>query len=132
MNGAVDPFEIRRLLPDYEAHMAGYQVASEGTRRSLRNQLDIGYGDHPRERLDLFFPAAPSGRPAPVHLFVHGGYWRAHVKETYAFVADAVTQAGAIAVIVEYPLMPGLRMATLVSSVRRAAVWVRNHAAAFG
>ncbi|UXN74064.1 alpha/beta hydrolase fold domain-containing protein [Devosia sp. A8/3-2] len=47
-------------------------------------------------------------------MFIHGGYWRAFSKSDYSLVADTVTAAGVIAVIVDYALMPAMRMATLV------------------
>jgi arylformamidase len=126
-----DPFRISALVPDFEAVQAWFKVASNAARARLRSQLDIAYGPGERETLDLFFPAALEG-PLPVHLFVHGGYWRANVKEDYAFVAETVTAAGAIAAIIEYSLMPGARMAQIVDQVRRAAAFVQQTAPTFG
>ncbi|MDB5525013.1 MAG: esterase [Rhizobium sp.] len=123
MNETVDPFKIRALVPDFEAIAQGYATRSDATRASRRNILDIAYGAHEDERLDLFFPEALEG-PLPVHMFIHGGYWRANRKEDYAFVAETVTAAGAIAVVVEYSLMPKVRMADIVRQVRRAADWI--------
>jgi arylformamidase len=97
----------------------------------IPHRLDAPYGPAPRQRLDLFFPRGADG-PAPIHLFVHGGYWRANDKENFAFPAKTITAAGAIAAIVEYTLMPGARMAQLVDEVRSAARWVHDHAAGFG
>jgi arylformamidase len=54
------------------------------------------------------------------------------VKEDYAFVADGVVAAGAIAAIVEYTLMPGARMAGLVAEIRAAMRWLAEHAHEFG
>ena len=64
-------------------------------------------------------------------MFIHGGYWRAQSKDRYAFVADEVTAAGAIAAMIDYSLMPKARMATLVDQTRRAARWLSEHAATF-
>ncbi len=131
MTDAVDPFRIRAIVPSFDVYMAGYAAASAATRARLRHQSDIAYGPAPRQRIDLFFPDASSAG-MPVHMFVHGGYWRANVKEDYAFVADTVTSAGAIAAIVEYDLLPGIRMAEQVGQIRAAAAWLAAHAAGFG
>lgn len=121
-----DPFKIRDLVPAFEAINADYAVASAAARDRHRHVLDLAYGDGPRQKLDLFLPESRNG-PAPVHIFIHGGYWRANDRETYHFIAESVLQAGAIAVFPEYTLMPGARMAQLVSEVRQAALWVGAH-----
>jgi arylformamidase len=59
----------------------------------------------------------------PVHMFIHGGYWRMFSKRDYSCLADTITVAGAIAVIVDYALMPSVRMANVVDQVRRARDW---------
>ena len=126
-----DPFLIRAHVPEFEAHLAAYRRASERTRQSLRGVRDLAYGDHPDEKLDLYLPSEGEG-PFPVHIFVHGGYWRAFSKLDFAFVADAVTAHGAIAAIIDYSLMPKARMATLVGQVRRAVAWLAAQAGRWG
>jgi acyl-CoA reductase-like NAD-dependent aldehyde dehydrogenase len=60
------------------------------------------------------------------------GYWRMFSKRDYAYIADAVTAAGAIAVIVDYALMPQVRMAAIVDQVRRAERWIAERIADHG
>jgi len=131
MTQTIDPFMIRAHVPEFEAHLAAYRRASERTRQTLRGVRDLAYGDHPDEKLDLYLPPGGDG-PFPVHVFVHGGYWRAFSKLDFAFVADAVTAHGAIAAIIDYSLMPKARMATLVGQVRRAVAWLTDHAGRWG
>lgn len=126
-----DLFQISHIVPDFQVQFEDYQASSAATRRTLRSHLDVPYGPAPRQRIDLFFPPGElSG--APVHMFIHGGYWRAQVREDYAFVADGVTAAGAICAIVEYTLMPGARMADLVRETREALAWLAAHSSEFG
>jgi arylformamidase len=123
---------IRAHVPNWEANVADCRAASEATRRNHQDWRTASYGARPDETLDLFFPAGSVGVARPVHLFVHGGYWRAFSKTDYAFVADAVNALGAIAAIVDYSLMPGARMSELVNQTRRAAFWLSANAASFG
>ncbi|OCJ17348.1 esterase [Rhizobium sp. AC44/96] len=92
---------------------------------------DVAYGDGPDETVDIFFPKGPR-QNLPVHLFVHGGYWRMFSKRDYSCIANTVTLAGAIAVIVDYSLMPAQRMEVLVDQVVRAKEWVIQHIASYG
>ena len=126
-----DPFRTRDHVPDFDRHVADYAARSAATRARLPMRADIAYGPTPAERLDLFFPP-PVAATGAVHLFIHGGYWRMFAKEDFSFVAETVTQAGAIAVIVDYALMPAVRMETLIAQLRRACGWVRGHIGEFG
>jgi arylformamidase len=92
---------------------------------------DIAYGQGPSERLDLFFPEGASSNP-PVHMFVHGGYWRMFSKRDFSCIADTITDAGAIAAIIDYALMPTVRMAALVEQVRLAARWIGGNMGDYG
>jgi len=127
-----DPFMIRAHVPDWEASVADYRAATAATRANHPHWRTQAYGDGADETVDLYFPAGGVAEPGPIHMFVHGGYWRAFSKDDNAFVADAVNAAGAIAAIPDYSLMPGARMATLVDQTRRAARWLSEHAASFG
>ncbi|WJI75152.1 MULTISPECIES: alpha/beta hydrolase [unclassified Mesorhizobium] len=96
---------------------------SEETRANVPMVADVAYGADATETMDLFFPEGKQDR-LPVHMFIHGGYWRMFSKRDYSYVAQTVTNAGAIAVIVDYALMPTVRMARIVDQVRRAKRWV--------
>lgn len=128
-----DLFNIRAHVPRFADHVADYHAASAATRARLTARLDVAYGDGPGENLDLFFPdPILSSGPAPVHLFIHGGYWRANSKNDFSYVADSVVSQGAIAAILDYSLMPHARMAALVDQARRAASWLGRQAQEFG
>lgn len=126
-----DPFRTRDVVPDFDRHVADYAARSAETRARLPMHPDIAYGPSPAERLDLFLPP-PHRATGAVHMFIHGGYWRMFAKEDFSFVAETVTRAGAIAVIVDYALMPSVRMATLVAQIRQARDWIAAHIGAYG
>jgi len=126
-----DLYRIRDFVPEFE------EIAAETARRSralasrATIRRDIAYGDSPRAVLDLIFPDNPAPG-APLHMFIHGGYWRSGEKADHSCVAGPVLAAGGIAAIVEYDLMPGTRLGTIVSQIRRAAQWLADNAAGFG
>lgn len=132
MTVSPDPFMIRAHVPRWAESVADYTIASDTTRSANPGRRTVAYGDGADERLDLYGADGPAGDARPVHLFIHGGYWRAFSKDDYAFVADAITAAGAIAAIMDYSLMPAARMETLVAQVRRAANWLQVNAPSFG
>lgn len=128
---STDLYRIRDFVPDFDA------IAAEFTERSLslsaRSDVlaDVRYGPGAREVLDVILPKRPQAG-APLHVFVHGGYWRSGEKENYRLVAAPVLEAGGVAAIVEYDLMPGERLDVLVDQVRRSVLWLQQHAGDFG
>lgn len=126
-----DPFRTRDHVADFDDIVADIVARSARTRATLPMAGDLAYGEHPAEKLDLFFPPGRGGN-LPVHIFIHGGYWRMFSRTDYSYIADTVTKAGAIAVIVDYALMPGVRMAAIVQQVRRAKQWVLDNIASHG
>lgn len=127
----MDPFRTRDHVSDFDDYVTLYRERSDRTRSGLENKLDLPFGDAPGERVDLFFPASRSPL-APIHLFIHGGYWRMFDKADFSFVADTVCAAGGIAAIANYDLMPQVRMEAIVGQVRRCATWLTENADSFG
>lgn len=122
-----DPYRIRDFVPAFEAIAAETAARSRETTARHEVQADLPYGEGAREVLDLLLPPRLASG-APLHLFVHGGYWRSGEKADYRCVAEPVLAAGGIAAIVEYDLMPGARLDVLVGQVRRAARWLAAQA----
>lgn len=126
-----DPFRIRDHVAAFDALVAEMTERSAAARRTLPMIGDVRYGAGAAETLDLFFPPGER-RGLPVHVFIHGGYWRLFSKDDYSHVAATVTAAGAICVVIDYALMPAVRMAAIVDQVRRAGAWLRGSIAGFG
>lgn len=126
-----DLYRIRDFVPEFDAIAAEFVERSRELSARAEVRADIRYGPGGREVLDVILPARPSAN-APLHVFVHGGYWRSGEKENYRFVAAPVLAAGGVAALIEYDLMPGARLEVLVDQVRRGVSWLQRHASDFG
>jgi arylformamidase len=126
-----DPYRIRSFVPDFDAISA--EIAARSKALAARSLIWAGsaYGGGARERMDILLPENLR-QGAPIHMFVHGGYWRSGEKEAYTCVAAPVLAVGGIAAIAEYDLMPGTRLPVLVDQVRRAAAWLAAQAPGLG
>jgi len=120
-------YNNRAAVPEHPAIVAGWAERSATLRARLACRLDLRYGPGDRETLDLF-PAAHDG--APLHVFIHGGYWQALDKGYFSFVAEGLARAGVAVAILGYPLCPAVGLADIVASVRRACAWLEANAAA--
>jgi arylformamidase len=91
---------------------------------------DVSYGSSIDERLDLYLPGASSD--APLHVFIHGGYWRALSKEESAFAAPMFQQSGSFFAALDYSLAPSVSLTEIVAQNRRAIAWLYKQAGEWG
>ncbi len=96
-----------------------------------RRISDVPFGEDPRQRLDLYLPAAPAA-DAPVAIFFYGGRWNTGAKETYRFIGAALAARGAIVVIPDYRLYPQTRFPAFLEDAAQAARWTRDNAQRYG
>ncbi|QYJ22059.1 alpha/beta hydrolase [Achromobacter sp. ES-001] len=124
-------YNARESVADFDACVRRYAESSARVRSRRPAVLDLRYGMGQDERLDLFLPAAARA-PAPVFVFIHGGYWRAQRKEDAPVMAEAFNAAGAAVATLEYTLVPEATLGEVVREVRSAVAWLYQNAAAYG
>lgn len=122
-------YDNRAKVADSARHLAWYTSESAAARAVLPSRLDVPYGPTPAETLDVFPAVGPE--PAPVQVFIHGGYWRALDKSDFSFVARAF-HLDAVVVVINYGLIPAVDMDELVRQCRAALAWVHRNARMFG
>ena len=116
-------------VPDFKLCQVRREAPNMAALARLRRRADIPYGPHALHRIDVYPSAAAQ---APVHVFFHGGYWRAQDKSNFAFVAGALVDAGICAVIANYALCPDVTLDGVVDSAILATDWILRNAAAHG
>ncbi len=104
---------------------------SAQARSTVPHRLKVPYGDRPEATMDLFLPP-PTAAPAPVLVFIHGGFWRSLDAATFSFVGAAFAPRGALVAVLDYPLIPQVRMAEIVAHVRQAVTWLARNAGEHG
>jgi acetyl esterase/lipase len=97
---------------------------------SAHYQQDAGqaYGDEPRQRLDVYWPADVAS-DAPVVLYFYGNGWREASRADFEFVASALTRAGFVVLIPDYRAYPQVRFPTFVEDGARAVQWAMENIA---
>ncbi len=112
-----------------DARAARIDAEAAEVRASAPAHLDVVYGPHPREKIDVFTARSAN---APVLAFIHGGYWRQRSKDEFAWMAPAFTRSGVAFASIGYPLCPEVRIGDIVASVRRALVHLAKEAVGLG
>jgi len=91
---------------------------------------NLAYGSKPDERLDLFKPS--TAQAAPLHIYIHGGYWRALSKDDSAFAAPMFQQHGSYFAALDYTLAPNATLTQIVQQNRLAISWLFQNADKLG
>ena len=118
--------------PGAPEYLAQAMAWSDEVRASSRVALDLAYGTDERQKLDVYMPDDPAAGPAPVLMFMHGGYWVIGHKDLMGFMAPALTPAPALLVSVGYRLAPGAKYPDQVDDCRAALRWVYDNIAGYG
>jgi len=87
-----------------EAEAYARRVEELGHAATEDPALHLDYGDHPRQRFDVYEPENSSN--APVLIFMHGGAWTHGSLAWLRFMAPAVLSLPAVLISVTYRLAP--------------------------
>lgn len=121
-------YDPTRLVPEAPALTEGWRARSAEAAKRPGARLGLRYGPTIEEYLDIF----PAGEAAPVHAFIHGGYWRRYTARDFAWVAEPLVARGITAVIVNYALCPSVSVTEITRQIRAAIAWCHRHIAGHG
>ena len=122
-------YDVESSVPDFGRHVDFFLSSSARVRKKLGPRLDVPFGPTTAETLDIY-PAARSD--APIHMFIHGGYWHSLSSKEFSFVAEGLVAAGVTVVINNYALCPEVTITEIVRQNRAAVAWLYRNAATFG
>jgi arylformamidase len=101
----------------FAALFSGFDALNAQALTSHCWQLDLRYGPHDRQTLDLC-PAG--GVVRGTAFYFHAGYWHSRDKAQFRFLAPALADAGFNVAMVNYPLCPEVRIPQITEAVRAA------------
>ncbi len=128
----VDPtaeceYNLRVRHPEREAVYDRFAADSAILRQNHSGFSALRYGNSPNSLID-FFPAV-TRRPAPVFVFLHGGYWRALDRRIFSFLARPWLARGVHVALPGYDLVPAQTLREIVNQARNAIEWLMKRAA---
>lgn len=118
----LDPFleqqyNNREAVPNFSDYLLDWKNRSEDFRARSNAYLGTPYGPGKRHVFDIF-PAEKAN--APLHLFIHGGYWQALNKDSFSFMAEAFNRQGETAIILNYELCPEVSVSDITAQIQTA------------
>ena len=79
-------------------------------------ELGIPYGDHPREKYDMFLPKKQSRGTI---IFLHGGFWFRTGREHWSFTAQGMLSQSWSVIIPSYPQAPDVKITQITHSISK-------------
>jgi len=122
-------YNPRATITNFQEYFDRDEARSLAALPRLDGYLDVPYGPHEAQKMDIFRARGPS---KAVLMFIHGGYWRALDKRFYNFLAPALTDAGVTFANVNYALCPTVTIEEIVRQVLQAGAWLYRNASNFG
>jgi len=114
---------------EMEARRAAARGRTDAVRSAFRHELGIAFGPHPRQVLDIYYPAQ-TGSATPTLVFLHGGGFRQGEPSSNAYHGQPYLQHGGIFVSMGYRLAPdGVRFPDSAEDVELGLGWLREHLA---
>ena len=92
--------------------------------------VDVRYGEGAEETLDMFTP--PKAESAPLHVYIHGGYWQLLSKNESCFAAPMFQAFGSCFAAINYTLAPDQTLSGIVEENRRAIAFLYRNAERWG
>lgn len=123
-------YNPQKAFPDFAQSRTLREPLNAKAHAELSQRTDIAFGDHPLRKVDIY-PANRSD-PAPVHIFFHGGYWRAQDKAGFAYIAPMLVARGITTVVANYELCPDSTLDGVVDSALAAVEWVHRNIGSYG
>lgn len=113
-----------------EAAREAARGRTEALQAEFRHELDVAYGDHPRQRFDVYLPeGAPAG---PVLVFLHGGGFRGGEHHGVGYHGRPYLEHGAIFVSMSYRVLPECKFPDMCDDVEAGIDAVADYVAAHG
>lgn len=123
-------YSARAAVPEHPAIFERWRAESAAWRgQAPAAWLDLAYGEHSRQRIDLFHPDGRTS--APLHVFFHGGYWQSMERSDFSFVARGLNDRGIAAAVVGYRLCPEVSLAAIVDDASDALAWLNARRARY-
>ena len=118
LDGPIDPF------------IQAYVDKSAAAYAAFDNVQTIKYGPKSSNSIDLLMPFG--SKLAPLHIFIHGGYWQLLSKRDSFFPAPDTLKRGMGFAAIDYTLAPDASLDDIVSECCDAIECLHDNAARFG
>ncbi len=112
-------------VPQFAQILQQWEIDAKDYRASTPCKLDLAYGAHERQKVDLFGTVENSkeAKKQPLFVFIHGGYWRALGRETFSHMAKGLNENGYPVLVPSYQLAPHASIRDIILDLSLLCAW---------
>jgi arylformamidase len=119
-------YNNRARVPEHPEIFARWQRDGAAYRdeamKEGRAEIGLKYGPSPRQTIDVF--NARGGKPGPLALFIHGGYWRSLEPSSFSQMARGMNAHGITVAVSGYDLAPQVSIGEIVRQTQQACLFL--------
>ena len=122
-----DAFANTKHILNAEKYPQHWSSQAEAFRTQWADKnMDLPYGDHMREKLDLFYPSSAA---KGLMIFVHGGYWMRLDKSYWSHLSRGALDRSLAVAIPSYTLTPENTISAITRQIATAVTVASNKVA---
>lgn len=118
-----DAYANAAYIPGGDAYPDKWAELAAAFRAQAVCELDLPYGETPRQRFDLFHPPRLA---RGVVIFVHGGYWLRFDKSFWSHLAAGPLAHGWAVAMPSYDLCPDVRISDIGEQIAAAIATIAD------
>ena len=123
-------YNPRKAVADFSKYILEYKSLGQKTREEIPSIIDVSYGGTPLQKLDIF--GKKNLNNANVHIFIHGGYWRALDKSDHSQLAIPFVNNDLLYFSINHELCPHVTLSEIVQQIISAIIWVYKNCKRYG
>ena len=124
-------FNPRESVENFSHYLEDSLLKSKDLKNQTHFYENIAYGKGPLQKLDIFGKNNKEDLK-PLHIFIHGGYWRALDKDYHAHMSVPFNKNNILFFNVNYDLCPKVTLSDICDQAIDAIIWIFNNSKNYG
>ena len=124
-------FNPRESVEDFNYYFEDSLSKSKNVKKQTHIYENIAYGKGPLQKLDIF-GKSDKDKLKPLHIFIHGGYWRALDKDYHAHMSVPFNKNNILFFNINYDLCPKVTLSDICKQTIEAIIWIFNNSKNYG
>ena len=124
-------FNPRESVENFNHYLEDSLLKSKDVKKQTHVYENIAYGKGPLQKLDIFGKNNKE-ELKPLHIFIHGGYWRALDKDYHAHMSVPFNKNNILFFNINYDLCPKVTLSDICDQAIEATIWIFNNSKNYG